>query len=263
MATAESQQPGPPGRLRTGWSQLLKIGDKTAVKNAVLNGCKWITKIQNRNGGIPTFSKGWGKLPFDESCTDLTGHCLLALSTTIETYGAEMDKGLLRNLKGSINAMLYFLMLNQFKDGRGLPLWFGNQMTENHKNPVYGTARILTYLNDTIQHTWLNERSARVLEKMITTGMDYLKSAQNSDGSWGGAKDITGSIEETALAISALSGSENHDQIEKGLQWLDGFHTKNGLKPSPIGLYFASLWYSEKMYPLVYYIEALSRVKKE
>jgi len=36
-------------------------------------------------------------------------------------------------------------------------------------------------------------------------GLDYLSGAQNDDGGWGGAAGVGSTIEETALAISALS----------------------------------------------------------
>lgn len=48
------------------------------VKTSILNGSKWLGAIQNRDGGIPTFCRGWGRLPFDASCADLTGHAVLA-----------------------------------------------------------------------------------------------------------------------------------------------------------------------------------------
>jgi hypothetical protein len=52
----------------------------------------------------------------------------------------------------------------------------------------------------------------------------------------------------------------NHDKAcERGLQWLDLFYLTNGLKAAPIGLYFASLWYDEKLYPLTAYLEAVVR----
>jgi len=67
-------------------------------------------------------------------------------------------------------------------------------------------------------------------------------------------------MEETALAVSALSSKENLEICYSGLNWLDRFYTENGFKAAPIGLYFASLWYDEKMYPVTSYLEAISRV---
>jgi squalene-hopene/tetraprenyl-beta-curcumene cyclase len=34
------------------------------------------------------------------------------------------------------------------------------------------------------------------------------------------------------------------------------------MNPSPIGFYFAKLWYFERMYPLVFAVSALGRVKR-
>jgi len=34
------------------------------------------------------------------------------------------------------------------------------------------------------------------------------------------------------------------------------------VQPAPIGLYFAHLWYSEELYPLIWTLDALGRVLK-
>ena len=41
-----------------------------------------------------------------------------------------------------------YLEKHQSDDGAWLPLWFGNQLTENKTNPVYGTAKVCIYLGD-------------------------------------------------------------------------------------------------------------------
>jgi small redox-active disulfide protein 2 len=93
---------------------------------------------------------------------------------------------------------------------------------------------------------------------MCSRAQQFLLYQQNTDGSWGGNRGIEGTTEETALAISALAKKHN-DQCAYGFEWLATNYKSNDLKASPIGLYFAALWYDEKMYPLVYYIEALRR----
>src|SRR5204863_2751782 len=45
----------------------------------IAHALRWLKDLQNRDGGIPTFCRGWGKLPFDRSGTDLTAHMLRAL----------------------------------------------------------------------------------------------------------------------------------------------------------------------------------------
>jgi squalene-hopene/tetraprenyl-beta-curcumene cyclase len=46
-----------------------------------LNAFDWLLRLQNRDGGWPTFCRGWGKLPFDRSGTDLTAHVLRAITS--------------------------------------------------------------------------------------------------------------------------------------------------------------------------------------
>ncbi|QEF96929.1 Squalene--hopene cyclase [Stieleria maiorica] len=52
---------------------------QTQMHDAMIRGGRWLIRLQNRNGGWPTFCRGWGKLPFDRSSTDLTAHALRAL----------------------------------------------------------------------------------------------------------------------------------------------------------------------------------------
>jgi squalene-hopene/tetraprenyl-beta-curcumene cyclase len=93
---------------------------------------------------------------------------------------------------------------------------------------------------------------------MIDRGCLYLTSVQNQNGSWGGAKDISGSIEETALAITGLVPNGFQEECNLGMNWLAEKTKSDGLIAAPIGLYFASLWYDEELYPLTTYLECLS-----
>lgn len=239
---------------------LLKLQPKEKVKNEVLAGAKWLQELNNSDGGFPTFSRGWGKLPFDQSCADLTGHCLLSVSAVLETYKNELEKKDVHILEAIFSGALKYLEKKQSENGSWLPLWFGNQLTENHTNPVYGTAKVVTYLKDAALHNWHSETTQATLKKLIQKGNGFLVSLQNADGSWGGDKNIPGTIEETALAVSALISENNLGICKKGMNWLEHYLLKNGYKSSPIGLYFASLWYDEKMYPLTSVLEALSRL---
>ena len=126
-----------------------------------------------------------------------------------------------------------------------------------HHNPVYGTARVCVYLIDAAKSLNWNESLVAHLETMIAMAQQYLASVQNSDGSWGGDADIEGTIEETSLVVAALKGSSFNSNVDKGLVWLDQQYSTSGLRASPIGLYFASLWYDEKLYPITMYLEAL------
>lgn len=241
---------------------LLRLQPSEMVKKEVLAAIKWLSKLQNSDGGFPTFSKGWGKLPFDQSCADLTGHCILAVSSVLENYSEELTRRQRRRMEKMFNQALKYLENHQKENGSWLPLWFGNQLTSDHQNPVYGTAKVVTYLKDLSDHAWISEIKRQKLEKMIARGNTFLIGVQNKDGSWGGNKNIPGTMEETALSVSALASKKNRKICLKGLHWLDEFYLKNRFKSAPIGLYFASLWYDEKMYPVTSYLEALARMKK-
>jgi len=235
----------------------LNQGNLEVVRESVLSGVGWLRQLQNNDGGFPTFSRGWGKLPFDQSCSDLTGHAILALAKTAHVYGDSLNQKQLATIKKSFVQSIIYLEKHQDKSGFWLPLWFGNQQTSDHTNPVYGTARVTAYLNETL-NTQLGSEYEVILKLMIDRGCRYLVSAQNQDGSWGGAKDISGSIEETALSVTALTPNGFQKECTLGMNWLAKKNKSGGIVASPIGLYFASLWYDEELYPLTAYLECLS-----
>ncbi len=232
--------------------------ETAAVTTAIINGCIWLSELQNSDGGFPTFSKGWGRLPFDSSCADLTGHAILAFAGSLDKLGEKIPVSLQKKLSRSIRRATAYLHKHQSENGSWQPLWFGNQLTDDKKNPVYGTAKVGIYLEDCLEAKNIQPELRNKLSKMIDKAQQFLISQQNTDGSWGGSMGIEGTTEETALAVSALA-KKHQGQCIHGLEWLAMNYKSNHLKASPIGLYFAALWYDEKMYPLVYYIEALRR----
>uniref|UniRef100_UPI003217CE9F prenyltransferase/squalene oxidase repeat-containing protein n=1 Tax=uncultured Draconibacterium sp. TaxID=1573823 RepID=UPI003217CE9F len=238
---------------------LLLLQSPGDIKNEVLAGANWLIKLQNSDGGFPTFSKGWGKLPFDRSCADLTGHCFLALAKVLHTFRNEISSAQIKMLSRSLKKASCYLQKHQQKNGSWLPLWFGNQLTKKHENPVYGTARVLTYFDDALPYLINTPDLLEIVKSLITKGEEFLLEVQNKDGSWGGDAAIPGTTEETALAVSALSNKSYDEACKRGLHWLDSSFITNGLKAAPIGLYFASLWYDEKMYPLTAYLDAVNR----
>ncbi len=231
---------------------------KNEETEAIINGCKWLIGLQNSDGGFPTFCKGWGRLPFDSSSADITGHAFAAFILTMEKLGDTLTPKVYKSFFKSAVKASYFLRKAQNTSGYWLPLWFGNQHTSNQTNPVYGTAKVSIYLVDCISCRCLSLSFRSTLEQMLDKARIYLVTQQNNDGSWGGAIDSKPSLEETSLAISALVSS-NESACIQGLSWLEN-ETKNlKFTSAPIGLYFAALWYDEAMYPLIYYIEALRR----
>lgn len=211
--------------------------------HAAVAGVRWLLEIQNTDGGIPTFCRGWGALPFDRSAPDLTAHALEAWSA----WHAALPPDLQRRVSRAAARAVSYLARHQQADGSWLPLWFGNQHTPGENNPAYGTARVLSGLASPLALKSSYSNSAR------QRGLTWLLNAQNPDGGWGGAAGAPSSIEETGIALSALADSGSNDAISRAIRWLvattdEGRHTP----PSPIGLYFARLWYYEELYPAIF-----------
>ena len=236
---------------------LLFSGEKAEI-TAVENGCKWLIDLQNSDGGFPTFCRGWGKLPFDRSCADLTGHALLALLKSVEILHDKMDKKLLAGIDRTISKATLYLEKHQAPEGSWLPLWFGNQLTDDKTNPVYGTAKVCVYLGDLLSLKRPGKEYINRVESMVRKAQEFLLKQQNIDGSWGGKSGIEGSVEETSLSISALA-EIYPEQSSRGINWL---LDRNSINAAPIGLYFAMLWYDEELYPHIYHVEALRKYIK-
>lgn len=185
-------------------------GFQSDIHQGIEKAVAWLDRLQNKNGGWPTFCRGWGKLPFDRSSNDLTAHALRAIK------GAA-DLGITNLQSKQVKKARHFLMHNQESDGSWLPLWFGNQDRADESNPIYGTSKVLAAAVHFLDETSIDQ------------GCDYLLSNQNHDGGWGGGSSvtrwleksgypiqrnaetdaktgiqITSSMEETALAVDAL-----------------------------------------------------------
>jgi squalene-hopene/tetraprenyl-beta-curcumene cyclase len=225
--------------------QRLGVRD-AATHRAVEAGVTWLLDLANRDGGIPTFCRGWGRLPFDRSCPDITAHVVRAVTA----WRTELSPPLQARVNRAVPTALRYLENSQLADGSWLPLWFGNDAAPKHVNPVYGTARVLRALAD------LPELHATP-PACVQRGLAALLRRQAQDGGWGGAKGVAPSIEETALAVTALARwPGNQAATARGIEWLL-CHPEQMEQPRPIGLYFASLWYHEALYPLIFTIEAL------
>jgi squalene-hopene/tetraprenyl-beta-curcumene cyclase len=184
---------------------------------------------------------------------------------------------------GAMSRAMEFLQVAQREDGSWSPLWFGNQSAPSKENAVYGTSRVLTHLSR------VPAAQRNRMTPACQQGVYWLLSAQNADGGWGGAPGVASSIEETALAVDALAdvgcashtnstarirsekmvcgahptGSAVAEAMYRGADWLIA-HTEQGTSTaaSPIGLYFAQLWYFEELYPLVFALSALAKVRR-
>jgi squalene-hopene/tetraprenyl-beta-curcumene cyclase len=263
-----------------------------SVFDSSINALRWLLELQNRDGGWPTFCRGWGNLPFDRSGTDLTAHALRAFdawksafvpcdSAPYRTGPAIWESETARPLA---RARVY-IAKHQNHDGSWSPLWFGNQDHPNEQNPVYGTAKVLMAYRD----LWLMDSPE------AKRGVAWLVGNQNEDGGWGSGawgkvrnaecgmrssdesqiRSLKSSIEETSLAVEALLAAVPPTPdprlptpaaaaVCRGLAWLiDRVEQGQHRQPAPIGLYFAKLWYYERLYPLIFATAALGRACRQ
>jgi len=277
--------------------------------SAAAEGARWLLDLQNRDGGIPTFCRGWGRLPFDRSSPDLTAHALAAWSAWRDRLPARLRE----RTAAAAERGLAYLARTQRPDGAWVPLWFGSEHAPDESNPTYGTARVVAALAQVVEARRAAglptrradappENAARGgsgdpprgieppqadgsagLEAMAVRGVRWLLSAQQRDGGWGGDPQAPPSIEETALATDALARaasvfragcgpvrrsprrartSQAANAARRGAAYLLSV-TRGGtaFEPAPIGLYFARLWYFERLYPVIFTVGALGRVR--
>ena len=245
-------------------------------------GVQWLLDLQNRDGGIPTFCRGWGTLPFDRSAPELTAHALwawwlwrnhLPVSMQRRLHGAiERARGYLRKTARAFARMeaartLATAPKNSVVMPRRLehwePLWFGNEHAPDETNPVYGTAAVLRAL---IGAGFPSESAE------VRAAATFVLADQDASGGWGGAHHVAPTIEETAMALAAVapvvgafmdSTQRISKPIERATSWLLEATRDGTVFPSaPIGLYFARLWYHERLYPVIWTLGALKAAKR-
>jgi squalene-hopene/tetraprenyl-beta-curcumene cyclase len=228
------------------------------VLRAASAGLRWLVDVQNRDGGVPTFCRGWGTLPFDRSTPEITAHALQAWSAWLP----RMTPSVQGEIERAAGRAIAFLARTQRDEGAWLPIWFGNEHTEDEENPTYGTARVLVGL------AAARASADPAIPGIARRGVTWMLDVQNADGGWGGARGVASTIEETGIALSGLAaaGSLCPDgrvplAIGRGCEWLIDA-TACTHEAAPIGLYFARLWYYEELYPLIFALHGLAAARR-
>jgi len=246
---------------------MLAIGQfesrRKEILSAAKNGIAWLLKLQNRDRGWPTFCRGWGKFPFDRSGADITAHVIRGLLAWRESFERFEEPSFTRQqIDHSIDKGFEFLRGQQQPNGSWMPLWFGNQDQPDEENPFYGTAKVLAAYRD----------ASRFDTKEARFGLEWLLGNQSDSGGWGGGPSVRWSdptlgqcsVEETALCCEILLESSDPSHVQsawRGVEWLIRASDADCLQQcSPIGFYFAKLWYFEKSYPLIFATAALGNI---
>ncbi len=213
----------------------------------------WLLDLQNRDGGWPTFCRGWGTLPFDRSSCDLTAHALRALYFWLRRVPG-LDPSLMSRAEKSMQRGIRYLKNVQRVDGTWLPLWFGHQFNEDDENPLYGTSRVVRALGT------IGEEKSECCRKAV----QWLLENQNDDGGWSARRGLESSVEETGLALDSLVDfADARPAIDRAAMWLAARVNEGTVdRPSPIGFYFARLWYFEDLYPIIFAAAGLNRWRK-
>ncbi len=253
FARSDAVRAGDDGRSAEAHDTWPSDAGKAELLSAASSGVQWLLGLQNNDGGWPTFCRGWGKLQFDRSGSDLTAHALRALQAWKNKLSDADRPGPARRIQAAQSRGLRYLAKHQREDGSWLPLWFGNQMSDGCVNPVIGTSRVLAAYRDL----------GLLKRPEAARGVAYLLAAQHDNGGWGGAADLPATVEETGLALEALAGLNDPDAMaacDRAAGWMCKMVQLDQIdKPSALGLYFTSLWYWERLYPLIWSAGGLGR----
>lgn len=247
------------------------------VREAAIAGVKWLLDLQNRDGGIPTFCRGWTKLPFDRSSPDITAHALRAWLAWFPL----LPEALVTQVKLAASGAEMYLKTSQERDGSWNPLWFGNQNLAQENNPVYGTAKVIRALSFSVDEqlgkfkigpTGTKDLHPAHLLRQLAPIVRVAEPARLGIG-WlvGGTNERPArATEELALALESLASA---GPVNEFPNWHSTFAvTSDALvtrveddtwtQPAPIGFYFAKLWYYERLYPMVFTVAALEAVAR-
>lgn len=221
----------------------------------VENGLKWLMGLQNTDGGMPTFCRGWGKLPFDRSTPDITAHAILAMGLWLPSLGGRLKA----DVQKSFNRMIAWMEKSLSEQGPvsngghgWVPLWFGDQDAADEKAPVYGTATAIDYLMSTC-HPAATE--------LARSQVGFILLTQNEDGGWGGNRGVKSKVTFTSRALAALAHFTDLYETEKQRGWdylYRRFRAGTLYDREPIGLYFSRLWYSEELYNILFLLNAMT-----
>ena len=284
-----------------GFYESVETNEQRKYRRLCLNASVWLRGLQNGDGGIPTFCHGWTNLPFDRSSPDITAHTLrawVAVGVDAPGPGGTVDRSFeraqsrgLRYLRRNHQqdgswiplwfgnqhagaeenrtygtAKVLLAASGELSNGISNYKLFDVQDSEDGKDGLRFQERFRAEARKGVAN-WVND---------FGRGIKWLLDAQQESGGWSGGATGPPSVEETALAVEALAefawvdeeiwnGFKTSDvckAVEDGARWLmEKVEDGDWTQPSPIGFYFAKLWYYEDLYPVIFTVAALNKAK--
>ncbi|MEN3362468.1 MAG: squalene-hopene/tetraprenyl-beta-curcumene cyclase [Mycobacteriales bacterium] len=232
---------GWPWALSSGWPEaddtagalgaLAALG-MPADADAMRRGIHWLLTRQNRNGSWSGWVKN-GSLLNDGPCPAVTAEVASALH--------RLQVRLPR--RDPVDRAVRYVAGVQQADGSFTSLWF--------RHHVFGTARVLELFADLGLCAGSPARRAQ----------GWLLGNQREDGAWPATSDEP-TVEETGWALYALlrSGLPAEDpRLRRAAAWLVDAQEQGTWRASPVGLYFATLRYSDDLIAHAAALRALAR----
>lgn len=275
-----------------------KTQTQQRIGKSARRGIQWLLDLQNADGGWPTFCRGWGKLPFDRSGADLTAHAMRALLVWQDDVDDErIEKAqhsglgyLLRQQRADGSWVpLWFgnqdqpdeenpvygtskvlLALRDLAAAPGISpvalepaLHRGVQWLVQHQNKDggWGGGRVAA-TRDRMRKPVVEMRSS--VEETALAVEALLSAIQRSDPSARERNAAALTLSTAEFTSSAETQAPAMAAAQRGLWWLIDATEENRHKvASPIGFYFAKLWYYEKLYPLTFTVSALGQAVRQ
>jgi squalene-hopene/tetraprenyl-beta-curcumene cyclase len=207
---------------------------------AIAAGLRWLKVRQNRDGSWSEWVRNSSILN-DRPCAGVTAHAMLALDQHAEDHGRRAPLG---------RALRWFERIQE-PDGATPSIWF--------RDSTHGTAKVLEAY----------ARLGRTDDPVAVRARRWLLDWQRPDGAWPRAVTVGvpgGTVEETAWATySLLLAGEGpwSAPVVSAVEWLlDNQETKGTWRPSPVGLYFDDLCYSDDLIAHTYTLRALARWRR-
>jgi squalene cyclase len=255
---------------------------------AVERGLNWLLDQQHDDGGWSQNSAEPTSAATSAQLADVTSGALYAIAVwkqfrkqrLLPSRSAEPSE-LEGRVRSAIARGLAWLASKQRGDGSFAASSFGNEHHPDQQSPVYGTSRVLAAC----------AALGRLDSEMARRGAFWLARAQHAGGGWGPPRtplDYSGtygdgtiswranetlakfcSVEETAWAVAALlplihSNLDGAAAVANGLAWLaEAVENDLHRRPAVVGVWPGNFWYDDRLYPLIFAADALSRAVRQ